>query len=193
VSYTETLPSAKASAVSAFRAYRTASLRQDGYVRFELFEQLGRPGHFAIVETWRDQKAFESRGNAQKDLTDALQPIRTSDYDQRPYKTLTVGPQPTSAGRQAVYVVTHVDVSMNPAVPVLLRQLAESVRQWPGNLRFDVLQHTMRANHFTIVEAWQDDKARESHAAAAHTRKYRDDLAPMTGSPLDERVYMAVE
>jgi len=29
--------------------------------------------------------------------------------------------------------------------------------------------------------------------AAAHTRQYRDTLQPMTGSPLDERVYKGIE
>jgi hypothetical protein len=33
----------------------------------------------------------------------------------------------------------------------------------------------------------------DAHAAAAHTRQYRDELQPMTGSPLDERVYKVVE
>ena len=193
VSYTEIMQSARDTASTAFRMYREASLKQDGYSRFELFEQIGRPGHYAVIETWRDQKAYEARGSAQKELADRLQPIRTSDYDQRPYKTLTVAPPAGRSTRQAVYVITHVDVSANPAVPTMLRQLAESSRKEPGNLRFDVYQHTMRANHFTILEAWQDDKAREAHAATAQTRKYRDELAPMTGSPLDERVFAAVE
>ena len=35
----------------------------------------------------------------------------------------------------------------------------------------------MRANHFTVVEAWQNQKALDDHAAAAHTRQYRDDQA----------------
>ena len=30
-------------------------------------------------------------------------------------------------------------------------------------------------------------------SAAAHTRQYRDAIQPMTGSPLDERVYKAIE
>ena len=40
----------------------------------------------------------------------------------------------------------------------LLTALAEASRKEEGNLRFDVLQHTMRANHFTIIEAWQTRK-----------------------------------
>jgi quinol monooxygenase YgiN len=51
----------------------------------------------------------------------------------------------------------------------------------------------MRANHFTVIEVWRDQKAFDAHVAAAHTKKYRDDLQPMTGSPLDERAYQVVD
>ena len=125
----------------------------------------------------------------QKRLTDALQPIRVSGYDQRPYKTLAVGTGQPPSGRQIVYVISHVDVTPNPQVPVLLRQLAEASRKEPGNLRFDVLLHTMRGNHFTVIEAWRNQQALDAHVAAAQTKQYRDTLQPLTGSPLDERTF----
>ena len=90
-SYVEVMPSARAAAIAALKQYRDASRKQDGYGRLDLFEQIGWPGHFAIFEAWRDQKAFEAHNAAaQKTLLDALQPIRVSGFDQRPYKTLTV-------------------------------------------------------------------------------------------------------
>jgi quinol monooxygenase YgiN len=194
VSYVEVMAASRATAIAALKQYRDAERKDEGHVRFELFEQMGRQGHFAIVETWRDQKAFDARGTAaQRQLLDALTPARLSDYDQRPYKTLTVGAAPPAAGSRTISVVTHVDVTPDQRVAALLRQLAEASRQDEGNIRFDVLQHTMRANHFTVIETWQSQKALDAHAAAAHTRQYRDELQPMTGSPLDERVYKAVE
>jgi quinol monooxygenase YgiN len=196
VSYVEVMASASPGAIAALKRYRDANRTRDGFLRGEIFEQIGRPGHFAIVETWRDQPAFDAPGaTAQHQLMDALAPIRVSDYDQRPYKTLTVGPAPTAAAnsRAAVTVVSHVDVNQDPKVPLMLRRLAEASRRETGNLRFDVLQHTMRANHFTVVETWRDRQAFDAHVAAAHTKQYRDELQPMTGSPLDERVYRAVD
>ena len=124
---------------------------------------------------------------------DALAPIRVSDYDQRPYKTISVGPAPPPANGRAVSVVSHVDVTPDPRVAGMLRRLAEASRMEDGNVRFDVVQHTMRANHFTVVETWRDQKAFDAHVAAAHTRQYRDELQPLTGSPLDERIYKAIE
>jgi quinol monooxygenase YgiN len=216
VAYVEAIASASPKASALLKQYRDASTKQDGLVSLEVFEQIGRPGHFAVFEVWRDRKAFDARDtSAQKQLRDALQPIRVSDYDERPYKTITLDdrrdrlqergdriPREASAdrgnpggGSQAaqVIVITHVDVAPNPQVAVMLKDLAEASRKEAGSVRFDVVQHTMRANHFTVVEVWRDQKALDAHVAAAHTKQYRDALQPMTGSPLDERVYKAIE
>jgi len=195
VSYVEAMVSSTGKAIALLKQYRDTSAKQDGFVSIEVFEQLGRPGHFALFEVWRDQKAFDARdAAAQKQLRDALQPMRVSDYDQRPYKTISVDDR--RSGRLAasqVVVVSHVDVAPNPQVAVMLKDLAEASRKEPGNVRFDVVQHTMRANHFTVLEVWRDQKALDAHVAAPHTRQYRDTLQPMTGSPLDERVYKSID
>lgn len=197
VSYVDVRPSGRATAVGALKQYRDASRKDDGFVRFDLLEQVGWPGHFAVVETWRDQKGFDTHGMAAhvKQFRDAIQPIRVSGYDQRPYKALTVAPS-AAGNAQAVYIVAHVDIAGQGAqaeAPGMLRRLAEASRQEPGNLRFDVLQHMMRGNHFTVVEIWQNQNALDAHAAAVHTKEYRDVLQPISGSPLDERLYKAVE
>ena len=195
VSYVEAMASSTPKAIALLKQYRQASTADEGFVSIELFEQIGRPGHFAVFEVWRDQKAFDARNpSSLKQLRDALQPMRVSDYDQRPYKTVTLDDR--RAGRlQAtqVIVLSHVDVSPNPQVPVMLRALAEESREEAGNVRFDVVQHTARANHFTVVEVWRDQTALDAHVAAPHTREFRDTLQPLTGSPLDERVYKAIE
>jgi quinol monooxygenase YgiN len=194
VSYVEVMPSSRAMAAAALKQYRDASRKQEGCLRLDLFEQIGRPGHFSVIETWRDQQTFDARGAVvQKQLLDALQPIRVSDYDQRPYKVLTVGSAPPAANGQAISVVAHVDTIAAPQAPALLKGLAEASRREEGNVRFDVLQHMMRANHFTVIETWQNQKAIDAHAAAAHTKQYRDQLHTITGSPVDERVYKAVD
>jgi quinol monooxygenase YgiN len=192
VSYVEVMASAEKQAIDALKQYRDAGRKLDGNLRVELFDQAGRPGHFAIVEAWRDQKALDARGPIQKQLLAALEPVRVSGFDERPYKTLSVGSAPVPNSR-AVTIVSHVDVTPDPRVADMLKRLAEASRKEDGNVRFEVVQHTMRANHFTVVETWRDRKAFDAHVAAAHTKKYRDDLQPMTGSPLDERVYTAIE
>jgi quinol monooxygenase YgiN len=197
VAYVEVTSASAAKAAALLKQYRDATARLDGFVHVEFFEQIGRPGHFAAVEVWRDQKTFDQIDAARTQLLSALQPLRVSGYDQRPYKALAVAdarpPALARVPRDTVFIVSHVDVTPSPQVPVLLTQLAEASRKEPGNLRFDVVQHTVRANHFTVIEAWRDQQALDAHVAAAHTRQYRDTLQPMTGSPLDERVYRSVD
>src|SRR5262245_36531456 len=123
----------------------------------------------------------------------ALQPIRLSGYDERPYKALMVAPVKPGIPASAVHVVTHVDVSNAGAAATLLQGLVEASRRQPGCLRFDVLQHTMRANHFTVIESWATPQAYDEHVAALPTKQYRDQMQPLTGSPLDERVYAPVQ
>ena len=194
VSYFEVLPSdsARAAVVTAMKAYNTAARSQDGVGSIESFEQIGRPGHFLLFETWRDATAFEKRDAAiQKQFTDALQSIRVSDIDRRPYKVMTIAAH-GQTNAQTVYVITHVDASPSTQVPMMLQRLAENSRREAGNLRFDIYQHTMRANHFTVIEAWRNRQALDAHIAAPHTKQYREEFGPMAGSPLDERLFQAV-
>jgi quinol monooxygenase YgiN len=196
VSYVETRSSSTKAAADALRRYREASRARDGFLRMEFFEQIGRPGHFVVVETWRDQPAFDARDPAlQKQLLDALEPIRVSGYDQRPYKTLSTVRGSGASGADAIFVISHVDIAPNSPIQALevLRALAEASRKEPGSLRFDVMQHMVRGNHFTVVEGWRNQQALDAHVAAAHSRQYRDTVQPATGSPLDERVFKAIE
>jgi quinol monooxygenase YgiN len=197
VAYFDVMPAARQKAVAALRAYRDASRKDEGYLRIDGLEQAGWPGHFAIIENWRDRSAFDAHQAAAhtKQFKDALQSIRVSGYDERPYKALSAAPIAVAANGQAVHVVAHVDIGPGGQgdAPALLRGLADASRKESGNVRFDVLQHAMRGNHFTVVETWRTQQALDAHAAADHTRKYRDTLQPVSGSPLDERLYKAIE
>lgn len=199
VSYVDVMPSARGAMIAALKQYRDASRRQTGYLRVDLLDQVDRPGHFAVIEAWQDQQVFDAHGATAHvtQFRDALQPIRLSGYDQRPYKALTVAPAPAAVNGQAVHVVAHVDIAGGAGALAealgLLTRLAEASRKERGVARFDVLQHAMRANHFTVHEVWQSQDALDAHAAALHTREYRDRVQPMTGSPLDERVFRAVQ
>src|SRR5262245_8049253 len=85
VAYVETAAASAKDATAALRAYRDTVLKQDGCAAVDTFEQIGRPGHWVVVETWRDQKAFDARDAAvAQRLADALAKVRISGFDQRP-------------------------------------------------------------------------------------------------------------
>jgi quinol monooxygenase YgiN len=196
VAYVDILPASRTAAITAIKQYRDASRKDDGFKRIEFFEQAGRPAHFCIIETWansRDLDTHDASSNA-KDFRNEIDSMRLSDYDQRPYKTLSLATAHNDSSSRSIFVITHVDIGgQGTNVTDFLRKLAEASRKEQGNLRFDVLQHAMRANHFTVIEEWQAAKTIETHAAATHTKEYRNSLGPILGSPLDERLYKVVE
>jgi quinol monooxygenase YgiN len=197
VSYIEVMPPSQGEASALLRQYREVSRKDAGNVRLEVLQQSGRPDHFALVEIWQDQQAFEAHGRAAHtaQLRDKLQPLRVSPSDDRLHKGLALGAMPAAPAAGATYVVTHAD-AIPPAKDdalALLKQLAEASRQDAGNVRFEVLQQSSRQNHCTIVEIWQDQPAFEAHTMAAHTRQFRDKFQPMSGSLYDERLYKALD
>jgi quinol monooxygenase YgiN len=196
VAYVDVLVAARERMVAALRTYRDGSRTEPGFASLHVLEQVGWPGHFAVIEQWRDRASLDAHAAAApaRAFRDAMASIRVSGYDERPYKPLAVAPARDEDG-QALFVVAHVDIGPGGQAdaPALLRGLAEASRMEAGNLRFEVLQHAMRGNHFTVVGAWRSQRAVDDHAAAAHTRKYRETLQPVSGSPLDERLYRVVE
>ena len=196
VAYVDIAPASRTAAITSIKQYRDASRKDDGFQRIELFEQAGRPAHFCIIETWANSRDLDTHAASPhaKDFRNRIDPMRLSDYDLRPYKTLSFGTAGNNRSGRGTFVITHVDIGgQGTNAADLLRKLSETSRKEEGNLRFDVLQHAMRANHFTVIEEWQTAKAIETHAAATNTKEYRNSLAPIAGGPLDERLYKAVE
>jgi quinol monooxygenase YgiN len=191
--YVEVMPPSTAQGAAVLRQYREASRTEEGNLRLEVLQRIDRPNQFVIVAAWKSQKAFESHGAAAPatELRARLQPLLASPNDERLHAGLSVGTAPATSPAGTIFVVTHVDVipPRKDDSLVLLKQLAADSRADAGNLRFDVVQQTNRPNHFTVVEAWRDRAAFDAHGIAAPTRRFREQLAPMSGALYDERLY----
>jgi quinol monooxygenase YgiN len=91
-----------------------------------------------------------------------------------------------------VYVVTLVDADpdhVDEAVALLLAHMRNAQGQ-PGCLQFDLVrQAPPTANHFALLQAWQDLPAQQAYAEAAGTKRFRAALLPISASPFDERLY----
>jgi quinol monooxygenase YgiN len=196
VTYVDVVPASEAQGVTLLKAYRDASRREDGNVRVDILQQNGRRGQFVVVEEWRDESAWKAHRAAPHVMQfhESLTPLRITAYDERTHTSFAVGAPSTVA--DALFVVTHVDVIPTglPKAREFLNAHVERTRKEAGNVRFDVLQGA-RMNHFTVVEAWRDERAREAHITAAHTRTYREGLreTAIDGSPYDERLYRLVQ
>jgi quinol monooxygenase YgiN len=195
VTYIEVEPAGADAARRLLVRYRDTlkdgALKDRGPLAFAVFEQIGRPNHFAIVEQWPGAKAREDNAAsaASRDFRASLAPLLIAPYDERPHFALSTGT--TAATPTAVYVVTHADIvpPKREEGAAEVRKLAEASRGTAGNVGFDALVQASRLNHLTLVEAWTDAAAQQAHSAAAPTRSFRTAFGPMSGALYDERLY----
>jgi quinol monooxygenase YgiN len=66
--YVEVMANAIAPGVSLLEAYSDASRKQDGNLRFNVLQEIGRPNRFAIIEAWRDPGALDAHAKAASTL-----------------------------------------------------------------------------------------------------------------------------
>ena len=101
---------------------------------------------------------------------------------------------------EPVTVMTLIDAIPDQFVPqneekaqALLKQMNSETQGEPGLVSFTILRETVHPNHFALLETWKSEADFSKHLAAAHTRKFRNDLQPLIGSPYDTIVTTAME
>jgi quinol monooxygenase YgiN len=195
--YVDVGASAAKDGAALLTQYRDAARKESGNMRAEIAREIGRPTRFVVLETWKDQAAFEAHGKSAgtSAFRDKLKAIQAGPYDERVHSSLNVGPNEPLSGKRAVIVVSHVDVPppRKDECVAALNPLADASRKGAGNQRFEVQQQTNRPNHFTVVEVWKDRKAYDGSRSADAQRQFRDKLGPMLGALYDERLYRVIE
>jgi quinol monooxygenase YgiN len=197
VSYIEVAPKDGGAAAGLLRQLAANSRKDDGNIRFDILQRAAPSNQFAIVAIWKDQKAYDGHlaASHSKEFRDKIKPHLISAIDDRLHSGMETAASP--AGKSdagAVFVVTHVDVPppKKDECISLLKALTGDSRKEPGAPRFEVFQQTSRPNHFSVVEIWKDQNAYDAHITAAHTKKFREQLTPMSGALYDERLYKAL-
>jgi len=197
VSYIDVAPAARGMATSLLRQLASASRKDEGNMRFDILQRAAPSNQFAIVAIWKDQKAYDAHLAAShtKEFREKIKPQLISAIDDRVHTGMEIAATPAGKnGRGAVVVVTHVDVpppKKDECIAALKTLVADS-RKDPGSVRFDVFQQGNRPNHFSVVEIWKSQSAYEAHITAVSTKKFRDQLTPMSGALYDERLYRAI-
>jgi quinol monooxygenase YgiN len=178
------------------RQFAAASHNEAGGAGFDAFEEIGRPSRFAIFEGWQNKAAADAHNAAAATVAfrDKVQPLLVGPFEVRNFSGFSVAGPSAQGGRDAVYVLTHVDVfpAGKDEVASLVTQLAEANRKLPDNIWFDVLQVDGHPNHFTLVEGWRDRRAFDASLMDASTRDFRQKLTPLEGALYDERLYHAL-
>ena len=196
VSYIDVTPAARGTVAGMLRQLATASRKDEGNTRFEILQRTAPSNQFAIVSIWKDQKAYDAHVAAAhtRDFRENIKPHLISAIDDRVHNGMEIAGTAANAPRGAIYVVTHVDVPpprKDECIAALKTLVADS-RKEGGGVRFEVFQQGNRPNHFSVVETWKNQKAYDDHITAPHTRKFRDQLTPMSGALYDERTYKAL-
>lgn len=191
VTYFEVAPSTTGQTAALLRQYVEAGRKAPGNAGFEAFEETGRPSRFATLEAWRDKSAEDGHAAATSTFEDQQRSRLISPFDVRRSSGLSIAAPEAQPGGSTVYVLTHVDVAPTgkDQGQALLEELANAARAERGDLWFNVLQQANRPNHFTLVEAWRDRAAFDTHIDAASTREFRGKLKPLQGALYDERLY----
>jgi quinol monooxygenase YgiN len=197
VTYIEVTPPAEGETATLLRGLAGASRKEPGNLRYEILQSVGRRSQFAILEAWSETKAFDAHrgGPAMKHFREELNPLRVGYYDERPDTGIDIAPVSGPAGKGAIYVITHVDVTgqFKDDAIAMMKKLAADSRREPGADRFEVWQQNNRLNHFTVVEVWKDQPALDAHNRAGTSREFRDKIGPMLGALYDDRRYSNLE
>ena len=196
VSYIDVAPASRDAAVGLLRKLATASRKDEGNTRFEILQRTTPSNQFAIVATWKDQKAYDAHAAAAhtKEFREKVKPLLISAIDDRAHAGMEIAGDGAKSAPGAIYVVTHVDVpppKKDDCIAALKTLVADS-RKEGNSVRFEVFQQGNRPNHFSVVEIWKNQAAYDAHITAAHTKKFRDQLTPMSGALYDERLYKAI-
>lgn len=196
VAYVEVAPSEVGRVTALLREYRQATLKAVGIVRVLVLQQVDRANHFAIQETWKDFASLDAHQSAAEAPTfrDELQRARISPMDERLLQTVSSATLVANPSDAALFVLTHADARGDrEQAGALMKSLAEQSRQQNGNVVFDVTNQPTATNHFTIVEAWRDQRAFEAHQLAEQTRRFRDGFGVLSGALYDERLYRSIK
>jgi quinol monooxygenase YgiN len=195
VTYIEVAPGVASQARQLILTYSAAARKASGAVAIDAMQRIGYAGHFALIEQWQSQKSKDdyAAADAATAFRKVLAPLQSAAYDERAYAPLSVGPS-LPAIPDTVAILTHVDVipTGKDAGAARVREFVAQSRGNSGNLRFDALVQSSRANHMTVVEFWNTPADQQAHISTAATRSFREDLYPISGSLYDERAYRLV-
>jgi quinol monooxygenase YgiN len=166
-------------------------------------QEISRPERFLVLE-----RATRTESTAAAILTTttadthALPDGLTDDLTAPPDRHLdheldesTITSAPQLDARANFYVVAHLDIASQDraGIEASLRKLAAAARRSDGNSGFEILQQTDHPNHYNLVSAWLGESPFRAFAASATAREFRQTIAPLLGSPYDERLFRRVD
>jgi quinol monooxygenase YgiN len=187
VTYVEA-PPAKAAALAAdLHAYAGQIENGSGKPRVMVLREFGRPNRMVIIEQWPNTSS-PAFVKSETELAAIVQPDVQAPMDRRVNHPLT--PSLTQMASAAFVVLMHVDMSLaGPAALKVLQAQRASVLAAPDALAYEDAVQDQHENHFAVCEVWKSRTAYEVYTATGPAEDFRRQLAPLLGSPFDDRFY----
>ena len=193
----EVTPGNTAMAMAMLREYRDAARKEPGIMSSDLLQEVGMGSRFATNEVWRDWAAYDAhvKASPRGQLYIKMLPIQFGPPDARPHLSHFIAPEMGAPTANSVVILSHLDVTP-PAIPKLLeimKPLSEGTVKDPGMTKYQILRQAPgTGNHFRLYEVWASERAWDAHNLAAHSQAFRNELAPLLGTPYDQRKYTIV-
>lgn len=184
-----------ASAALALKAYAARVRLDPAAQRVLLLTEIGRPGQFVLLESWRDEAAWLAHAAApsRQALEQTLQPILLAPFDDRlglPMQREAAASEP----RDALHVVLHVDVTGTgiDTMPETLRETAGKALRMPGAIAFEIATQSNKRNHFTVHQVWASRAAYDAYNASATAKEFRARFHQVKGAVYDDRLFTQI-
>jgi quinol monooxygenase YgiN len=188
------------------RGHAGGSLRQQSNAAREhqgspgqivMMQEIARPERFVMLERGAPGMLAAGRMNPRA-FTEGITDDLVAPPDQRLNREFDETATTNGAridARASFYVITHVDIAAQDLTQIetALHKLAAAARQSNGNLGFEILRQTSHPNHFNLVGAWLGESPFRAFAESAEAREFRRTIAPLIGSPYDERLFRRVD
>jgi quinol monooxygenase YgiN len=183
--------------------YGTTLRQHDASLYVEVLQEIDRPERFVILETATHADELTGPEAAGQAILSSLNDLLIAPPDRRTNRefggasatsTAPSGTAPLDSPR-ALYVIAHLDIGPPDQArgAAALQRLVDTARNSPGNLRFEAWQQANRPNHFNLVAIWTSRSKLDEFTGGSAAREYRATVAPLIGSPYDERFYRPIE
>jgi quinol monooxygenase YgiN len=195
-SFFEVNPNSVTQAVGMLKQYRDAVKAEPGSTSVQVYQEVGAPFRFVSMEVWQDMAAFQTHTKAGS-TTGVAERMKSVEYgppDTRPHAVHFAAPE-KAAGAGSITIISHLDVPPNgiPQLLELMKPFSEAVSKQPGMQAYRIIRQTQGAgNHFRSYEVWASEKDWEAHNIAKYSQDYRTGMAPLLGTPYDQRKYTIV-
>ena len=202
LTYIEVTITARGHAAGVLRDHANALREhQASPSQITVLQEISRPERFLVLERDTPTVLTATTLTTTKADTHALTDGLTDDLAAPPDRHLDheldesdTTPAPQLDARANFYVVAHMDIASQDraGIEASLRKLAAAARRSDGTLGFEILQQTDHPNHYNLVSAWLGESPFRAFSASATAREFRRTIAPVLGSPYDERLFRRV-